>query len=327
MAFEAVNVDRLLARSEISAVDVVRLRDALAHEGPVNEAEAAALLTIELSPMPKAGIWKAFFIDAMTAFAIHDQPPDGYLTADKADWLLRIAAPQGRILTPTLFELLSTILSTARWAPQRLVSALLDEVYCAVASGDGPLRIGRRSAPNVVTEHDVEVVRRILYAAGKSDLRAIHHAEASGLIAIDMAGSKGQVHPAWIDLFCRALVDAAMAASHRTGLPRELFLSPGPLPADRDQFRRLLVAEAVHYRPQTSEDRAIASLERQRLAIVTGDDVEVCAVEWLARMLDPDRPGSEARDMLLGVFQDLAAAVDPRLVPDMPLPGSAIRAA
>ena len=191
MAFEAVNVDRLLAKSEISPVDVVRLRDALAHEGPVSEAEAEALLSIELSSMPKAGIWKALFIDAMTAFAIHDSPPDGYLTADKADWLLRIAAPQGRILTPTLFELLTTILQIARWAPQRLVSALLDEVYCAVASGDGPLRAGRPSSRNVVTERDVEVIRRILYAAGKSDVRAITHAESSGLIAVDMAGSKG----------------------------------------------------------------------------------------------------------------------------------------
>lgn len=327
MAFETVNVDRLLAKSEISAVDVVRLRDALDYNGPLSETEAAALLEIELSRMPKAGIWKAFFIDAMTAFAIHDQPPDGYLTADKADWRLRIAAPQGRILTPTLFELLTSILSSARWAPQRLVSALLDEVYCAVASGDGPLRIGRRADRNVVTDHDVEVVRRILYAAGKSDLRAIHHAEASGLIAIDMAGSKGEVHPAWIDLFCRALIDAAMAASCRSGLPRELFLSPGPLAADRGQWRRLLAAAGPNYRAQTSEDLAIAALERQRLAIVTGDEVEVCSVEWLARMLDHERPGSEARDLLLEVYTDLAASLDPRLISAAPLAGNAIRAA
>jgi len=229
MAFAGMNVDLLLSKPEISAVDVVRLRDGLSYDGPVTEHEAHALLTLELSDIPKAGIWKAFFLDAMTAFAIHDQAPDGYLTADKADWLLRIAAPQGRILSSTLFELLTTILSTARWAPQRLVSALLDEVYCAVASGNGPLRSGRyASIPRgVVTEHDTEVVRRILYAAGKSDVRAITHAEASGLIAIDMAGARGAVDPAWTDLFCRALLDANLAASNRAGPPREFFLSPG----------------------------------------------------------------------------------------------------
>jgi len=322
MAFADVNVDRLLAKREISAVDVVRLRDCFAHDGPVSEHEAHALLTLELSPVAKAGIWKAFFLDAMTAFAIHDQAPDGYLTADKADWLLRIAAPQGRILSATLFELMTTILTAARWAPQRLVSALLDEVYCAVASGNGPLRAGHPAAPGTVTEHDADVVRRILYAAGKPDVRAITHAEASGLIAIDMAGAGGSVHAAWTDLFCRAMLDAAMAASSRSGDPREFYLSPGPVLADSSQFRQSLSRAATRYRPQTAEDLAIAALERQRLAIVTGDEIEVCDAEWLARMLDRDRLGSPARDMLLAVLADAAATLDPLLVPAQPDQGA-----
>ena len=314
MAFHTLNVDGLLAKSEIGALDVVRLRDALTHEGPVSEAEARALLAIELSQVPKNTAWKALFIDAITAFAIHDSPPNGYLTADKADWLLRIAAPNGRILTATIFELLTTILAAARWAPERLVSALLDEVYCAVASGDGPLRVGAAVSPGVITERDTDVVRRILYAAGKSDVRSITRAEAAGLLAVDAACASGTVHPAWVDLFCKAMLDAAMAASQRTGLVREMFLGPGPFSTDPAQMRVHLARSAKHYRPQTQQDLAIAALERQRLAIVTGDEVEACTPEWLGGLLERDQSGSAARELLIGLLADQAASIDRRLI-------------
>ena len=322
MAFSTLDVDGLLAKSEISALDVVRLRDALTHEGPVSEAEARALLTIELSPVAKALTWKALFLDAMTAFAIHDSPPDGYLTADKADWLLRIAAPQGRILSGNIFELLTTILAAARWAPQRLVSALLDEVYCAVASGDGPLREGVTVAPGVITERDTEVVRRILYSAGKSDVRSITRGEAAGLIAVDTACAGSTVHPAWVDLFCKAMFDAAMVASHRTGLVREMFLSPGPQSSDPAQARVHLSRIAKHYRPQTQEDLAVAALERQRLAIVTGDEVEVCTADWLGAVFVRDKSGSSARVVLMGLLAEERANLDPRLRPVLDAPAS-----
>ena len=315
MAFDTLDVDGLLAKSEISALDVVRLRDALTHEGPVSETEARALLSIELSTVPKALTWKALFLDAMTAFAIHDSPPDGYLTADKADWLLRIAAPNGRILSGNIFELLTTILAAARWAPQRLVSALLDEVYCAVASGDGPLREGVKVAPGIITERDTEVIRRILYSAGKSDVRSITRGEAAGLIAVDTACAGGVVHPAWADLYCKALFDAAMVASHRTGLVREMFLSPGPLSNDPAQTRVHLARIAKHYRPQTQEDLAVAALERQRLAIVTGDEVEACTAEWLGAVLTRNAAGSGARALLMGLLENERVNLDPRLLP------------
>ena len=297
MTSGAVLLNTVARQSRISDVDIVRLRDCLTHEGPICEQQARVLLQIELSNATRHISWKAYFLDAMLEFAIHTAEPHGYLTADNTDWLLRHAAPEGRILSPLLFEMLTTLLCAARWAPQRLVSALLDEVYCAVASGDGPLRPGLDVPAGVITGRDVEVVRRILYASGAGDLRAINRAEAAGLLAIDAACARAPLLPAWADLFCKALYDAALAASACTGPAREVFLAP------QAGLSVASLIEAIHvtgqrYRSQSAEDLAITALERQRYEIVTGDTVEPCTAGWFCTAFNADRPGTAAFALL-----------------------------
>ena len=313
MAFDTVSLDRLLEAQQVTALDAVRLRDCLTHEGPVSETEARAFFAIEKSRSAKHPSWKSMFIDAVTAYAIHDAPPDGYLTADKADWLIREAAPQGRILSATMFELLTTIVAAARWSPERLVAAFLDEVYCAVACGDGPLREGAAIAPGNITDRDTELVRHVLYAAGGNDMRAITRCEAAGLLAIDAACVPNAANPAWTELFTKALGDAAMTASGYAGPVREIFLAPEHGPTDPGSAIAGLRRGLARYRPQSAEDLAIAGLERQRLAIVTGDEVQACTAEWLAAALSRDHSATPARAILMAALAEQQRLLHPAL--------------
>lgn len=303
MAFHSVSLDDLARKPFMSAIDIVRLHDALTFDGPITEDEARGLFAIELSGLEKHPSWKGFFIDAMTEFSIHQTAPQGYLTALKADWLLRLAAPKGRILQGNSFTLLQTLMSLARWVPERLTSTLLDEVYCAVAVGDGPLRQGYTVPIGTITQRDCDIVRHILYSAGSCGQGSISRVEAEGLLAINSVVTNAEPLADWIDLFGKAVGDAMLTVSGCTGPVREVFLSPSyGNTADvmanlRDGFSR--------YRPQSREDRSIEALERQRVAIITGDDARPITAEWLAGALERHhQPQSAAVEILMKAAGD-----------------------
>lgn len=318
MAFHAFSLSEMAQQAEISAVDVVRLQDALTFDGPVSETEALGVFAIEYAPNPKHASWKGFFIDAIAEYAIHHSEPHGYLTALKADWLLRTAAPQGRILSQNTFELLTTLVSMARWVPERLVSALLDEVYCAIAAGDGPLRGGSATPAGTITERDCDVIRHILYAAGSNGHGAITRAEAEGLLAINASITANQPHPAWSELFGKAIADAALTASGRTGPVREVLLRPDATGSDPHALLSSLRRGMARYRPQTAEDCAIAGLERQRVSIITGDDVRQPTAPWLADVLTQlHQPKSAAAALLFAALSERSSDLDGVLQPLM----------
>ena len=313
MAFQAFSLAELASQPCISALDVVRLQDALAFDGPVTLDEAQALFEIEFAPVQKHPSWKGLFIDAIAEHTIHDTAPHGYLTALKADWLLRQIAPQGRILTRNSFELLTTLLGLARWVPERLVAALLDEVYCAVAASNGPLREGTSLPPGTLTERDTDVVRHILYTAGSSGHGAITRVEAEGLLAIDAIVASSQPVAGWSELLAKAIGDAVLTASGHTGPIREVFLSPEGSPEPGKLINTLRLGFA-RYHPQTCEDRAIASLERQRVSIITGDEVRPATASWLIEALrgQQERP-SVALSMLFVSLAEHRCSLDPSL--------------
>jgi hypothetical protein len=283
MAFQAVCLDDL-AQRPVTALDVVRLRDALAYEDYVTETEAQSLFAIEFARFAKHPSWKGFFIDAIAEHAIHDTAPYGYLTALKADWLLRQVAPEGRILSANAFELVTTLMGLARWVPERLVSALLDEVYCAVAISDGPLR-DHTLPPGTITELDSEIVRQILYTAGSCGQGGITRVEAEGLLAIDAIIVSSSPVAGWTELLAKAIGDAILTASGQAGPIREMFLASECATTDAPTVSSSLRRNFARYRNETNEHRAIASLERQRVSIITGDLVRPATTDWLIEAL------------------------------------------
>ncbi len=139
--------------------------------------------------------WADCFVETITDYIVDQAKPEGYLTTDNADWLIERISKDGRIETKTEMELLVSVLDKARWAPQSLVRFALEQVKDAVVHGTGPLRSGKLLEPGVVSEADVDLLRRILYSFGGDGNLAVTQPEAEILFDIDAATADADNHP------------------------------------------------------------------------------------------------------------------------------------
>src|SRR6476661_5936810 len=255
----AVSIAEIKARGSIKDADVLKVRRNYYDDGIITPEEADAIFALNDACPVQDPAWADCFIETITDYLVEQAEPRGYLTVENAQWLIE------RI-------------GKARWAPQSLVRFALEQVRDAVLDGTGPLRSGKKLEPGIVSEADVDLLRRILYSAGSDGSIAITQAEAEVLFDIDEATTGRDNHPAWTDLFVKAIANCVMAASGYAAPPREVALA-------RDAWldrRGELSLEAMlggmgaglnglfgGYREQTEEEQAIARLTQQKIEIVT----------------------------------------------------------
>ena len=149
----------------------------------------------------------------------------------------------------------------------------------------------------IVSEADVDLLRRILYSAGSDGSIAITQAEAEVLFDIDEATSGHDNHPAWTDLFVKAIANCVMAASGYAAPPREIALAReawldrrGELSLDAMLGGMASGLKGLFggYREQTTEERAIARLTQQKVEIITRETVTAAEATWLAERIGRD---------------------------------------
>ena len=224
--------------------------------------------------------------------------------------------------TKTELELLINVLDKARWAPQSLVSFALEQVKTAVISGSGPLRSGKPLQAGVVTEGDVDILRRIIYAFGGDGNLAVTRAEAEVLFAIDAATAGADNDPAWTDLFVKAIANCVMAASGYAPPPREVALAREAWLDRRGDFSldNMLSGMASgfkslfgDYRLQSEEDRAIGRLTQQKIEIITRETITPAEADWLAQHLGRGGELSPNERALLTYLKAENPSIDPRL--------------
>ncbi|HSR82087.1 MAG TPA: hypothetical protein VLL28_15040 [Hyphomicrobiaceae bacterium] len=213
------------------------------------------------------------------------------------------------------------MLDKARWAPQSLVRFALEQVKEAVLSGAGPLRSGKILEPGIVSESDVNLLRRILYAAASDGCIAVTRVEADVLFEIDESSCGGDNHPAWTDLFVKAIANCVMAASGYAPPPRKVALA-GESWLDRrgdlslDAIMRgvgSLKGLLAGYREQSAEEGAIARLTRQKVEIVTHDAVAPANATWLAERIGRDGKITANERALFLFLKTESPAIDPAL--------------
>jgi hypothetical protein len=292
----AVSVAEIKARGSIKDADVLKLRRSYYDDGRITPEEADVLFVLNDACPVQDPAWADCFIEAITDYIVDQAKPEGYLTADNAQWLIERIASDGRVETKTEMELVVSVLDNARWAPQSLVSFALDQVKWAVIDGTGPLRSGKLLGPGMVSEADVDLLRRILYAFGGDGNIAVTQPEAEILFDIDAATAGADNHPAWADLFVKAIANSVMAASgyatptRQEALARDAWLDRrGDLALDKVAAGMISAAGLKGlfgiYREQTAEERAIARLTQQKIEIVTNEAVTMPEAEWLARSI------------------------------------------
>ncbi len=144
----------------------------------------------------------------------------------------------------------------------------------------------------------MDLLRRILYAFGGDGNVAITRAEAEILFEIEDATNGGPINPAWTDLFVKAIANVLMASSGYAVPSREEALrSEAWLDSRGDlspfEMLKAMVTSSLDsvgrsYREQSSEERALARLERQRIEIITNEAITEGEAQWLADRIGRD---------------------------------------
>jgi hypothetical protein len=162
-----------------------------------------------------------------------------------------------------------------------------------------------------VTEGDVDLLRRVLYAYGGDGGIGVTQPEAEVLFDIDAATADADNHPSWRDLFVKAIANCVMSSSGYAAPAREIALARD---AWLDRRGDLALGSIVSgmgtgmknfltgYRKQTSEERAITRLTQQKIEIVTNEGVTVAEAAWLAERIGRDgrlTPNEQALLMFL----------------------------
>jgi hypothetical protein len=320
----AVPVAEIKARGSIKDADVLKLRRNYYDDGRISADEADILFALNDACPVQDPAWAECFVEAITDYIVDQATPEGYLTADNAQWLIQRVSNDGRIESKTEMELIVSALDKARWAPQSLVRFALDQVKDAVIDGSGPLRSGKLLEPGMVSEADVDLLRRILYAFGGDGSIAITQPEAEVLFDIDAATAGADNHPAWGDLFVKAIANCVMAASGYATPSREVALARdawldrrGDLCLDK-VVAGMVPASGIKglfaiYREQSAEERAIARLTQQKVEIVTNEAVTMPEAEWLGGCIARHQPLTPNERALLMFLKAESPSIHPGL--------------
>ena len=317
-----VSIAEIKARGSIKDADVLKLRRNYYDDGIITAEEADVIFALNEACPVQDPAWADCFVETITDYLVEQAGPRGYLTAENAHWLIERIGRDGRVDSKTELELLVNVLDKSRWAPQSLVRFALEQVKEAVLSGTGPLRSSKMLEPRVVSEADVELLRRVLYAANSDGCIAITRVEAEVLFEIDESSCGRDNHPAWTDLFIKAIANCVMVASGYAPPSREAALA-GEAWLERRadlSLNAILSGSGVGlkglfagYREQTAEEGAIAHLMRQKVEIVTRDAVEPANAAWLAERIGRDGKVTPNERALLMFLKAESPAIDPAL--------------
>lgn len=319
----AVSVDAIMARGAITAADVLQLRRAFYEDTGIDLAEAETLFALNDACSVQDASWADCFVEMLTDFVVNQVKPEGYVTIENADWLVQRIARDGKIESKTELELLINVLDKARWSPQSLVTFALAQVKRAVIEGTGPLRAGKSLEAGVINEAEVELLKRVLYAFGGDGNIAISQPEAEILFDIDAATEGKANAESWPDLYVKAIANCVMASSgyavpsREQALAREVWMeSRGDLSLGRmvagmvgGGLKGILAA----YREQDPMERAISQLERQKIEIVTAEEVTPVEAQWLAERIGRDGHVSANEKALLEFLITNSPKVAPEL--------------
>lgn len=307
---KSVPIEDFEFRGSIKDSDVARLARAFADDPNIHENEAEALLRLNRTCPIQAPSWSGFLVEVIADYILNQSGPEGYITAEKSQWLVSKLAVNGWIANRAELDLLVAILGKARWFPLSLATFALEQVAGAVIHGFGPLRAGQgvsagqRAVPGTIGEAEVALLRVILNAFGGDSALALTRAEMEILMAVDKAVA-GRPSPAsWADLFGKSLANVLLAEHGYAVPPRAVALRPwtadeASLSLD-ERIAASLCALRRDYHRQSVEERALARLERQRIEIVTGEALAADEETWLCERFKTGSRRSRIETAVLG---------------------------
>jgi hypothetical protein len=203
----------ILDSRTITAADALTVRKHVYRNVDVTDAEAGWMFDLNAAARTVDAAWDELFVEALTDYCVHQVEPRGYVTDDKAAWLIGRVTKDGAIEEARELELIVSILQKSTASPASLAAFAVKAVRDCVLAGSGPLRGRQKDFRPKVCVQDVDVLRRAIFAFGASGNVLVTRDEAEMLCDINDATANAQNDPAWPDLFAKAIGNHLMMAA------------------------------------------------------------------------------------------------------------------
>jgi hypothetical protein len=230
----------------VNADQVLRLRRAVYQEGGINRDKAAALFRLNRRVLARDPAWAEFYVEALSEFFFWRNGSESVLTEEAERTLFEWLGPRPSVEDPTELRLLLNLIFRTSGCSERFRSYVLKGVEHGVLSSDFALCGRGERQPGAIDKADVEVIRRLIYGSGGQRGMAIGRAEAEFLFDLNRATAAADNHPAWRELFVKAITMHVLyggASPDQVDEQEALWLS-GRLGADweQDANQRALLA-------------------------------------------------------------------------------------
>jgi hypothetical protein len=193
--------------------DIRYFREEVFRDGVVSRQEAEAILSLNSAIAEKCPEWDVYFVEAVSDFVVASAEPRGHVSHANAEWLIECLTRDGRIEPANELELVIKIMERAESSPDLLAGFALNIVARAVIDGSGPLASGHELVQGTINEGETELIRRVLYAHGGNSGISISRTEADILFDLNDRTLEAANHPAWRELFVKAIANYLMAAA------------------------------------------------------------------------------------------------------------------
>ncbi|MCP4070576.1 MAG: hypothetical protein GY742_02390 [Hyphomicrobiales bacterium] len=315
----------------VSAQDVLQFRGEIFRDGLVSKYEADAIFMINEAAGDQCGEWHEFFIESLTDFTIHQMEPRGYVSVENAEWLIRQIKRDGNIKLANELELLVKIVEKATDCPQFLSNYVLEQVAHLVITGDGYLLNGKKFTKGVIGEAEAEILRRVIYAVSGESSVAVSRKEAEVLFELNDKTIESENHPAWNDLFVKAIASYLMAVSgyqppdRQTAFAREEWLNDtevdvsGTLKKALSSFSELFSADGIgeafksdHQRMQEAWGERNAEFEK---ASGKAEAIDLDESNWFVERIGRDGVFHENEKAIIRFLKEESPSIHPALHP------------
>ena len=299
-------LSQIAASGRIRPEDVLAIRRIVFADGHLSADEASWMFDLNHSAQEQSAEWGKLFVEALTDYTVHQAVPRGYVSPENVSWLMARILHDGHVETDTELELLINVLENAISAPGELSTFALKEVKTLVLKR------------NRISEGEVALLRRVLYAAGGQESIAITREEAEVLFDIDHVRGGSEHDPAWVDLFAKAILNTIMFASgfspptREEALRREAWVndtSVNPARFMKNMTTSLGDIIRAYTAPDVMEEYVRERTAKQLAAEAITDD----EAQWLAERLLRDGKLSLGEQALVAALKAEHPALHPTI--------------
>ena len=197
--------EQAAADGAITPEEILSLRRAGWSDGRIEPEEAEAIFVINDRLSERPPEWADFFVEALSEFAVNGTEPRGYVNAAQADWLVARMDHDGHLDGMAELELLVKVLEKATDVPARLKDYALVQIEQAVLTGEGPTRRGGALEAGCISDAEVALLRRIVFAQAGDRPAAVSRHEAEMLFRLKDATLGATNAAGWQRLFVQGV--------------------------------------------------------------------------------------------------------------------------